>query len=404
MKKIRLLYLFFFLSFFSFNVNAQKEEEFKFEVDEELKGAIENIKSSLSEKKDKICSEVKDLSSKAGAVNNGGVMQYSNYVEFVNLANRIDELNNEWNEYYGNLMDKLIDKIKSNNSCNSCNNFKDDRGYDLLFDELEENHIIFPDDIASVCFEDIFNFQSFRQCINEGDEAYLNETGEEFDAGKTPSNQEELEDEEFWTLINCNKEFTVLTQTIDDGMFVNGETESEKKDLLSTIKDVLGVLGQTVNIVKELGELFFTDCAPTDTGSERDIRFGLPFNNGNNSVGYVIRQRGVYFEFKKTTTRIKGKAKLWKKNKRGKFKKDRRAVAGIMFCGLEWEGCSGKEWLNNGQPYIQDPSHKRKKVKIRRRFDGALQIKKSTHYLQFKFFKDRNYIGDKILLGNQRCD
>jgi hypothetical protein len=401
MKKVLMGFLAAFLCLVA-NKAVSQDEELKLELNEEIKNAIEATKTKLDEMRSSICNEVKDISSKAGAINNAGVMQYANYVEFVKLGNKIDDLNDKWNEYYGSLMDKLIEHINQNNGCLNCSSFKDERGDDLLFEELEEKYIIFPDDIASVCFEEMYSFRSFRNCMNEADDAYSNEIGENLDAGQAPSNQESFDDEEFWTLINCDKAYTVLTSDVDNSMFTEGETEEEKKNILTTIKDILGILGQTVNIVKELAELM-KDCASSETVKDKDMRDGIKFDNENRRIGYVMVQKGVLIDFQQTVTKIKGKAKIWVKNKRGKYRKDRRAKAGVSFCAFEWDACNGKEWLSNSKPYISPIKEKRKKVKLKHYHPSALQIDKSTHFLQFQFGRNKKFVEARNLLGIEGC-
>ena len=245
------------------------------------------------------------------------------------------------------------------------------------------------------------SFRSLRNCLSDADDSYTNSDDRVFDAGQAPSNQETFDDEEFWTLINCNKKFTILNNVIDNSIFTEGDDDTKKKDIITTIKDILGTIGQAVGIVNQLADLM-KDCASTEKVKDRDIRVGIPFDNNTRQIGYVMVQKGVLIEFNQTTTKIKGKAKLWKLNKRGKFKKDRKAKAGISFCAYEWDACNGKEWASNNH-YISPIKEKRKVVRLKHYHPSALQIDKSYHYLQFQFGRNKKFVEAKNLFGVKGC-
>lgn len=389
-------------SLFGSNAFSQKTYEVDIQPSESVLTVVKNANDILQELKGSICANVAELSKKAGSINKNGIMEYSNWVQFVKLGQSIEELNDQWNEAYAEQLEKIIAEIHATKSCSNCSNIPDNQVDDLLTDEIEENYLKFPEDIASCCFEEMHSFRSLRNCLNDADENYLN-TGEgTFNAGSTPSNQEEFDDEEFWTLINCDKKFTILNNVVDNSVFTEGEDDTQKKDILTTIKDILGTIGQAVGIVNQLADLM-KDCASSEKVKDRDIRDGILFDNDTRQIGYVMVQKGVLIEFNQTTTKIKGKAKLWKLNKRGKFRKDRKSKAGISFCAYEWDACNGKEWASNNQPYISPIKEKRKKVKIKHYHPSALQIDKSYHYLQFQFGRNKKFVEAKNLLGVKGC-
>lgn len=402
MKKIIIGVFLLIVSLYGSNAFSQKIYEVDIKPEESVLSAIKNANDILQELKGSICANVASLSQKAGAVNKNGVMEYANWVQFVYLGQGIEDLNDQWNEAYAEQMEKIIAEIHATKSCSNCSNIPDNQVDDLLADEIEENYLKFPEDIASCCFEEMHSFRSLRNCLNDADETYTNSNDGTFNAGQTPSNLEEFDDEEFWTLINCNKEFTLVSNVVDNSVFTEGENDTQKKDILTTIKDILGVIGQAVGIVNQLADLM-KDCAGTEKAKDRDIRDGILFDNDTRQIGYVMVQKGVLIEFNQTTTKIKGKAKLWKLNKRGKFRKDRKSKAGISFCAYEWDGCNSKEWASNNQPYISPIKEKRKKVKLKHYHPAPLQIDKSYHYLQFQFGRNKKFVEAKNLFGVNGC-
>lgn len=405
MKKIIIGVFLLIVSLYGSNAFSQKIYEVDIKPEESVLSAIKNANDILQELRGSICANVASLSQKAGAVNKNGVMEYANWVQFVYLGQRIEELNDQWNEAYAEQMEKIIAEIHATKSCPNCSNIPNNQVDDLLADEIEDNYLKFPEDIASCCFEEMHSFRSLRNCLNDADETYLNSGEGTFNAGQTPSNLEEFDDEEFWTLINCNKEFTLVSNVVDNSIFTEGEDDTQKKDILTTIKDILGVIGQAVGIVNQLADLM-KDCAGTETVKDKSMRDGFEFDNGNRQFGYVMVQKGVLIDFQQTTTKIKGKIKLWKKNKRGKWRKDRKTKSTLDFCAFEWDGCNGKEWPSDGHPYIHPKATpKRKKNKIKYYHPSALQIDKSTHFLQFHFGYNQtyNFITGFNLLGNTGC-
>lgn len=172
--------------------------------------------------------------------------------------------------------------------------------------------------------------------------------------------------------------------------------------ILGAIKDIVDILKDVVEIAGSIAELM-TDCSGSTTVSDRDVRDGIEIPGASQWIGYVMKQKGVIVDFKQTQTKIKGKAKVWKENKRGKKKKDRRNKASITFCAKEWNQCEGKEWPSDAGFYSHPIVTKRKKAKIKFFQPNALVIDKSYHYVQFGFGRNGIYVTSLNLLGSTGC-
>jgi hypothetical protein len=361
---------------------------------------VEVERERLNALKSEICAIVDQYSSEVKTGGDGGGLIYPNWVYFVKLANKIEELNEQWDEEYGKSLDLLIQNAIEMGLTDVGND--DEHGKDLLADIIEDDYLQFEDEIASLCFEQKFKFQSLRLCLRQQDDDYF-DNNSSIDWNNVPSQAENFDDEEFWTLINCEKQYTILDTYVTEDM-LEGLSENDKKDILTTIKDVVGVISGVVQLAETVSNLL-ADCAGTTTTTDRNMKYGFPIPNTNDKewIGYKMKQRGVLFDFNKTFTLIKGKARLWKENKKGKLRRDRRNSASIGYCAFEWNGCDGKDWPENGTFFNQHHVSGRKKKKIVHRHPFALQITKSTHFVQFKFGKNGKYVDSRMLLGMNGC-
>lgn len=354
---------------------------------DEVVAKIEEEKSHLEILKDEICLQVANIAQVVTPTGDGS-LTYPNWVRFVEIAEAIDSLNDNWNEAYGQALDNII------NTTNIDPN--DEAGQEAFSDMLEEDYLIFPADMASECFENMFSFESLRMCLETSEDDWL-ENSIEFNPANAPTIQEPIEDEEYWTLITCDRRYVISNTTVDEDM-MEGREDSKIKELLGVIQDIVGVLGGGVNIVREISSLL-EDCAGSTTTTERDVRDGITIPNETDKwIGYVMKQKGVLFDFNQTQTKIKGKAKIWKLNSKGKRKKDRKNKASIDFCVKEWNNCDGGDWV-----YKSPVSSKRKKVKIKFYQPYALVVGNPTHYLQFGFGRNGIYATSLNLLGTTGC-
>ena len=395
-SKIKLLIMAVFCLVFQMS-NAQT-----FEPNQAVDEEIANKSGDLDDLKNTICNEVDNLTGDVS--DNSGVLSYPNWVRFVQIARAIDSLNDIWNEAYGDALESIIQLAISEN-CTDVDS-EDEPGKDLLAIIIEEEYLVFEDDIASVCFEEKFDFYSLRKKIKEQEDDWLNEPpSEEFNPGDSPRFTEVLYDEEFWTLIREDREYIIEDTDLDENMLENADVPpGDFADLIETIQEIVDILGDIVNIAGDLMNLF-ADCAGSTTASEEDYRYGVPVPNESAYVGYYIIQRGQLIDFaSKTVTKIKGKARLYKLKNNGKGKRDRRNRASIGFCAWEWNNCDDEDWLLSGpyvKPHIDGVRGGRTKVKHRE--PKALAISETYHFLQFKFGKNGIYAGDKKLLGNTGC-
>lgn len=379
-------------------INAQT-----FEPNQAVNTEISNKSGDLDDLKNTICNEVSDLAQDVTESN--GVLTYPNWVRFVQIARAIDSLNDVWNEAYGQALEDII-AIAISENCTDVDP-EDEEGKDLLAIIIEEGYLEFEEDIASVCFETLFEITSLRMVIQAEEDTWLDEQdGEEFNPGDSPRFTEELYDEEFWPLINSDRAFVVDDIDLDLTMLEEEDVPpGDHNDFIETIQEIVDILGDVVNIAGDLMDLF-ADCAGSTAASMEDYRHGIVIENGQAAIGYFIIQKGQAIDFaNKTITKIKGKARLYKKKSNGKRKRDRKNVASIGFCAKEWNNCDGQDWPSNTGPYVSPHTDGARggRVKVKHREPKALAIEYTYHFLQFKFGKNGIYKDAKNLLGNTGC-
>ena len=371
----------------------------RFDLTPQILTVISDQNTRLTNLKNDICNQVDAFTAEVTA-NTDGSLQYPTWVKFVQIAEEIERLNDEWNEAYGDGLIIIIDKAIDYGVTDVGQD--DERGKDLLADIIEEQHLLFPADIASVCFEEKFGFNSLRKCLEDEEDDYLENSGGDFDPKDAPTIKETIDDEEYWTLMTCDKKFTIANKTVTPQM-LDGLTPEQQRTILETIQDIVGIIQDVVNIVEQLHGLL-ADCAGTTTSENKDIRNGFEVQSGNRWIGYVMVQKGITFDFaNKTSTKIKGKAKVWKLKSNGKKKKDRKIKVGISFCAKEWNACEATEWPSDPGPYKSPRKEKKKKVKLKHTEPKALAIEYTTHYLQFRFGLDGIFEKALNLLGSDGC-
>ncbi len=372
-----------------------------FNVPPKLEDFINGQKQELEKLKETICKQT-ELLSKEVSKNADGSLEYPNWVVFVQVAEGIAALNEEWGDAYSSALNSITQKAIELGDSDVEQDEKENT--DFFADFIEENYLTYPEDVASVCFESRFDFQSLRHCIDENDTKWLSEQGDadNFTPNNAPSFEEELFDEEYWPLITCDKRYTILNKEVTEQMMENVPADST---VLTTIKDIVAIFKDVVIIWEGLHKLF-ADCAGTTTITEktdRDTRIKIPNNGG--FIGYKILQKGVALDMvNKTATKIKGKAKLYKSKKNGGQKRDRKNNASIGFCAKEWNNCEKKDWPSDPGNYLsphQNGGNGKKKIKHHE--PKALAIEKSYHFLQFKFGKNGVFVEAINLLGNTGC-
>lgn len=207
----------------------------------------------------------------------------------------------------------------------------------------------------------------------------------------------------FWTLIDCEKRFTIENKDVDETM-LEGMDEEQKLKLLTIIKDIVAIIKDVVNIAETLHGIF-KDCGGTYQIRERDIKDGITIPNNGGWIGYVIVQKGVSLDFAdKTTTKIKGKAKLYVEKSNGKRKRDRKNKASLGFCTKQWNNCGNREFPSDPDPLLfrHKDGHNGKKTR-KEYFPYALTIDKSTDFLKFNFGKNGIFVETVYLFGNTGC-
>ena len=179
LKKIKLLFGVVFLSLSFLTVKAQ--DEITLELTTNVTAAINAEKATLDALKNDLCKQVDALSYDVTKLGNGS-LSYPNWVRFVQIAEQIEDLNETWNEAYGNALNNIIQTAIDEGQISD-----DERSKDLLSDIIEENHLVYPGDMASVCYETKFDFTSLRKCMEDQENTWLDQSGEDFNAGNSPT-------------------------------------------------------------------------------------------------------------------------------------------------------------------------------------------------------------------------
>lgn len=380
-------------------INAQT-----FEPNQAVTEQIDQESNDLDDLKSIIGDVVNGLT--GDVTENGGSLSYPNWVRFVQIARAIDSLNDIWNDAYGEALENII-QLSITENCTDVDP-EDEDGKDLLAIKIEEEYLIFEEDIASVHFEQLFGITSLRMAIKDEEDTWLDQQDPqaEFNPGDSPRFTEVLYDEEFWPLINSDRVYNIENTDLNEDVLNEAEVSpTDFADFIETIQEIVNILGDVVDIGGNLMDLF-EDCAGTTTTSEKDYKFGVQVPNESAWIGYYIIQKGQLIDFaSKTITKIKGKARLYKTKNNGKRKRDRKNRASIGFCAWEWNNCDDEDWLNTG-PYIKPHVNgvRGGRAHIKYKEPKALAITETYHFLQFKFGKNDIYAGERKLLGNTGCN
>ncbi len=332
----------------------------------------------------------------------GGVITFSDLNSFLSTTNFIEQANEDWEELYQTKMNQLVNQIANHPKCGtptmSSNEVKVFQ--EAIWDSLEENGCVnIPEDQASVSFEQKFNFNSLRKELFDAEERWLNNGGYANGTVDNPIYSTNF-DYDVTTFITAGDPRLNITDLNLD--HVNAISFGEILDLVT---DFTGVVNGIAGVIIKLQQLL-NDCSESTEAKVRRVKAkqGYHFykDNKNRVIGYEMEQRSVTVDFDETTTKIKGKAKLYKeKRKAGRYKKDRSNRVGIQYCAREWNQCENKPWPADGSVYKSPRLHNVKKVKTGRNlFPYALTIKNSTEYLSFSFFFNENYETTKPLLSN----
>lgn len=343
-----------------------------------------------------ICSQINTITYDVTS-NGSGTLTYPNWVRFVQIGEAVDSLNGVWDQLYASKMNAIVGYAFSSGAVNGQDNTEN---RDAVWDIVEESHFVISENKATSCLEQKFNFSSLHTQISNNEDAWL-------DAGNSqmslnPALNESLP-EEYWSLVGPNRTVNITDPNVANQLLNDTQnSDDKKKDLLTKIKEIVEIIGAILNGLEQVSNLM-KDCAGSTEAKVRKVRDGLYFDNNNRQIGYEMEQKSITFDFNSTDTKIKGKAKLFKKKKNGNFKKDRKNHVGISFCAREWNGCDNIEWPADGNSYMHPTNTALKKVKTYIHQPMALQITMSYHFLSFNFYGLDQYVGSANLLGANGC-
>lgn len=343
-----------------------------------------------------ICSQVNSATSDVSG--GSGVLTFPNWVRLLQVGTTIDSLNSVWDNVYAQMMNAIVDYAFANGAVNGQDN-EDNRSE--VWDIIEENYFVIPENKASSCLEQKFSFTSLQTQISNSEDAWL--AAGNTDMSLNPALNEELP-EEYWSLMGSNRTVNITDPNIANQLLGDTQdSDSTKKDILSKIKDIIEIIGGILDGIEQVGNLM-KDCSSSTEKKISAIRDGFHTQDNKHIIGYEMEQKDVTFDFNSTVTKIKGKAKLYKIKKNGKPKKDRKDLVGINFCARESDACDGTEWPVNGLPYIDPVITAKKKVKTEFHQPGALRVSASYHFLQFKFYFDDRFEKALNLLATIGCN
>ncbi len=356
-------------------------------------------------------------------LNTQGAPSFENWVNFMQVSDDLEELNAQWDEAYGQSMNDILDLAQAFGLCSTL-----DR--DCAEDTIALKWFIFPDEYASVYFETMLGFTSYRRQINDLDSAWLMQADPDIEY--CPSLVDTL-DEEFWPCMtnsrgveirDVNVDMDMLNSYKEEGSWVYGLRnpilpfytvayafpsiknvmnkhiglfKTDWVKLLARIKSIGEILTIAVAIVKAVQDMM-TDCGESQ-------QYYLPARNrngfvtidGQRKIGYTLEQRSVTFDWKASNTKIRGKAKLFKLNSSGKIKgRDRSNKVGIEFCTRQFDVCNKVDYPVDANLIVPAYGFKEKikKVKLTRQegiIPFALACTKGIHFLSFSFSYKGNY-------------
>jgi hypothetical protein len=397
---------------------------------DQKKDAMNSLKLDIE---NRIAQQMQDV-----YLNANGHPSYANWISFEQTAQKIEELNEEWDDLFGNSITEILQRAYILKLCTDPS--QPSEAIDCAQDSLEQKYFQYPEEYASLYFEQRLSLTSYRSVMQQQDEKWL--ASEPSDLVNNPAMNQEL-DEEYWPVVNSTMKCEIRNTEIDeqqiDSYFLNDPTAVTGKTnnllvktnsallnsmqlpsvlssfwranqnldyfkikweniakLLGKIKTVAEILVIVVGIVKTVWDQM-ADCAESKEIKEKNFRYnGFPTLSNDRYIGYEIEQRSVTFDGKGSTTKIKGKAKLYK-YKNGKIKEhDRKGKIGIEYCTRQFDVCNKVDYpvdVNYIVPTV-GPKEKAKKAKISKldcMIPFALAPTKSIHFLSFSFFYNSSY-------------
>ena len=397
-------------------------------VTDELQDFINEKKSELDQFKLTIEDKVTTISSDV-YINAQGQPSYENWLSFIQISDDIEELNERWDSVYASSLTDILVRAYELGLGPDPNEGSGEE-IDCSEETLENDYFVYPDEYASVFFETQLNFDSYRSHINQLVFDWLQDSDPQID--QDPSLTEEL-DEEFWTCINSDKGLEIRDPNVDEYL-LDGYIEftafnykpllfptksnfgvalasfgyfksfnyhmlnwEKIMKIVTRIKDVALALAAVV-AVGEGVRAMMGDCAESQQANLRQFKYdGFVTNSGDRIIGYKLEQKSVTFDLRASNTKIRGKAKLYKRNNDGKIKgKDRRGKIGIEFCTRQWDVCNKVDYPVDANLIFPAYGFKEKVKKVKlTRTEGiipfALALTKSIHFLSFSFFYKGNY-------------
>ena len=401
-KKIMVLVGFCFLGLMSF---GQSETEFYScldnHVDFQKSIRVKQVEFDFLQKR--IESDVRKLIIENQVLNISGVLSFENLNTIINTAASLNRLDAEYDQFLTSAIEELVNVGWTQQICTLR---YDEAVYkELVRTYLEDMKFPSSDDFASNVFAAQLHFQSALKTISAQEEQWLQQGIDE--QGTTNPAMDQLIDNEFyWGVLNPNWDINLRSPEVE---LLRRTTSSEmtgKKDK-PTLKEILTLIFDTFDNIKAvlnwLSKDVLSDCAGTTKAEVKNTEF-IPDSMSpglQRKISYHVVQKGIDVDLVTTSTKIAGKVRLYKKKRNG-WKKDKSVSTGISYCLKEWEPCADTPFPADGGVYYHGANHQYKKSVIKEIHPHALQVGvRSSEYLTFGLFYNRNYFLSVFVLGSQ---
>ena len=343
----------------------------------------------------------------------GGVPVFENLESVTRVAQRLSELDDEYDDFFTRTASTIYAQFLSEKICSP------EEGNELYYDAVTtylEDEVFYPvDNYASDQFAQLTGFRSALQQVNQEVNQWLEQGGEEL-SGEDPALNQPLTEDHFWSVLNSNWDIELrnpeeaLAQRLhkfgsegSDGYSREAATDKEKlKEILQFIfdnwKDIKDILNW-------LNENVFYDCKASSSAklkSTETLDAGL--NSGVlRKVKYLVLQRGVLFDGRQTKTHLKGVVRIYKKKRIG-WGKDRLTPMGVGYCTTQTNACENSYWPADGTVYFQAPNARNFKAYQNQMHPFALTIQdNSQQYLTYYLYFRQQLFKTIFLFGNGNC-
>lgn len=403
LKKILVLS---FIALIGIAAKAQDVDRFYACLDREpsVQEMIQQKQNGFAELKLRISESVQQLIDEEKILNEDGVLSFENLHSIVNTADRLEKLDQEYDNFYADALKSIVTECWNQHFCSD--GFEEARYKDLLIDYLEDSHFTSVDNFASVEFSSRLSFKSALVVINNQETQWLNSTNVAENA-ENPAFNQLFENEFYWSVLSPDFDINLRNPELE--LIQKANQLSGKGSQKKSVKEVVAIVMEIFNAVKEIFQWLttdvFNDCYKSTKASIKNYML-VPSSFSSDvprKVVYKVGQNGVAFDFAQTTTRVYAKARIYKK-KRGHWKKDSYTPFAIGSCLKEWDPCNDVPFPNDGSILKNRASNHYFKTKLLEAHPFALITgRNADEFLSFPIFYDGVYMSSIQVLNRVNC-